>query len=214
MCILETSTSTHVFEIHPRPPHWIFLTHCESCLKRIDSLHATGCIILAGSRCKSPKQAARSPARRSSPFTLARLLPAPRRRSSLALPGMAGDASGAETYTTDEALSRLGFGRFQALLLGFLGTGWVAEAMEVMLLSFVGPSMKEEWGVSGAAEGLITSVVFAGMLLGACVGGLGSDRYGRRYVLTSLLQFFRLQFSSAAKFFRSDSGSRNWEKRY
>ncbi|CAL5086035.1 unnamed protein product [Urochloa decumbens] len=93
---------------------------------------------------------------------------------------MAGDASGAETYTTDEALSRLGFGRFQALLLGFLGTGWVAEAMEVMLLSFVGPSVKEEWGVSGGAEGLITSVVFAGMLIGACVGGLGSDRYGRR----------------------------------
>ncbi|CAN6183869.1 unnamed protein product [Urochloa humidicola] len=94
---------------------------------------------------------------------------------------MAGNASGAtEAYTTDEALSRLGFGRFQALLLGFLGTGWVAEAMEVMLLSFVGPSVKEEWGVSGGAEGLITSVVFAGMLIGACVGGLGSDRYGRR----------------------------------
>jgi hypothetical protein len=114
--------------------------------------------------------------------------------ASLARAGMAGDANGAETYTTDEALSRLGFGRFQALLLGFLGTGWVAEAMEVMLLSFVGPSVKEEWRVSGGAEGLISSVAFTGMLLGACVGGLGSDRYGRRYVLP----FFRLQFISSA----------------
>ncbi|KAL6657751.1 hypothetical protein ACP70R_005531 [Stipagrostis hirtigluma subsp. patula] len=95
---------------------------------------------------------------------------------------MAGGVSdaGEPTYTTDEALSRLGFGRFQALLLGVLGTGWVAEAMEIMMLSFVGPSVKEEWGVSGEAEGLVTSVVFVGMLVGACVGGLVSDRYGRR----------------------------------
>lgn len=57
---------------------------------------------------------------------------------------MAGGWSGTEEYTTDEALSLLGFGRFQVLLLGFLGTGFVAEAMEVMLPSFVGPSVKEE----------------------------------------------------------------------
>ncbi|KAL6856137.1 hypothetical protein ACP4OV_018939 [Aristida adscensionis] len=100
----------------------------------------------------------------------ARCLPAPA--------GMAGGTGAA--YTTDEALSRLGFGRFQALLLLFLGAGSVGEAMETMLLSFVGPSVKAEWGVSAAAEGLVSSAVFAGIVVGACAGGLGSDRYGRR----------------------------------
>uniref|UniRef100_J3MM87 Major facilitator superfamily (MFS) profile domain-containing protein n=1 Tax=Oryza brachyantha TaxID=4533 RepID=J3MM87_ORYBR len=90
-----------------------------------------------------------------------------------------GDAE-EETYTTDDALTRAGFGRFQALVLAYACVGWIAEAMEVMLLSFVGPSVKAEWGVSGAAEGLVSSVVFAGMLIGACLGGLISDRYGRR----------------------------------
>lgn len=100
---------------------------------------------------------------------------------------MAGAESRAEaSFTADEALSRLGFGRFQAFLLVFLGIGWRAEAMEVMLLSFVGPSVKAEWGVAGWEEALITSVVFAGMLLGALVGGLVSDRYGRRYVCSGL----------------------------
>jgi MFS family permease len=51
-----------------------------------------------------------------------------------------------------------------------------------MLLSFVGPSIEAEFGVLSEEEGLITSVVFAGMIVGACLGGFGSDRYGRRYV--------------------------------
>ncbi|KQK15627.1 organic cation/carnitine transporter 7 isoform X2 [Brachypodium distachyon] len=100
---------------------------------------------------------------------------------------MAGDddaeaGGGAECcyYTTDDALSHVGFGRFQALVLAYAGVGWTAEAMEIMLLSFVGPAVKDEWGISGQQQGLITSVVFAGMLIGALFGGALSDTYGRR----------------------------------
>ena len=53
-----------------------------------------------------------------------------------------------ETYTTDDALSMMGFGKFQALVLIYAGMGWVAEAMELMLLSFLGPFIREEWNVS------------------------------------------------------------------
>uniref|UniRef100_A0ACD5ZYI9 Uncharacterized protein n=2 Tax=Avena sativa TaxID=4498 RepID=A0ACD5ZYI9_AVESA len=85
-----------------------------------------------------------------------------------------------ETYTTDSALAAVGFGKFQALVLVYAGMGWVAESMEVMLLSFVGPLVREEWNISPQDESLLSSVVFCGMLIGACGWGFVSDKYGRR----------------------------------
>ncbi|CAN6310109.1 unnamed protein product [Urochloa humidicola] len=85
-----------------------------------------------------------------------------------------------ETYTTDDALTTMGFGRFQTLVLVYAGIGWVAESMELMLLSFLGPFIREEWNLSPENESMISSVVFAGMLLGACSWGFVSDKYGRR----------------------------------
>ncbi|XP_043699963.1 pentatricopeptide repeat-containing protein At1g62930, chloroplastic-like [Telopea speciosissima] len=49
--------------------------------------------------------------------------------------------SGSPVYTVDESLVSLGFG-FQYFLLAFAGISWVTEAMEMLLLSFVGPTVK------------------------------------------------------------------------
>lgn len=83
-------------------------------------------------------------------------------------------------YTLDEALTEVGFGKFQAWVLCYAGLGSMAEAMEVMILSFVGPAVKSDWGLSSTQETLITTVVFAGMLLGAYSWGVISDNFGRR----------------------------------
>ncbi|WVZ23824.1 hypothetical protein V8G54_002368 [Vigna mungo] len=40
------------------------------------------------------------------------------------------------SYTVDDALVALGFGKFQILVLVYAGVGWISEAMEMMLLSF------------------------------------------------------------------------------
>uniref|UniRef100_A0A1D1Y3B9 Organic cation/carnitine transporter 7 n=2 Tax=Anthurium amnicola TaxID=1678845 RepID=A0A1D1Y3B9_9ARAE len=87
---------------------------------------------------------------------------------------------GSPTYTIDEGLLSTGFGKFQVLLLAYAGMGWVSEAMEMMLLSFVGPSVQLEWGLSSHDESMITSIVFVGMLVGAYTWGVIADIYGRR----------------------------------
>ncbi|XP_025693213.1 organic cation/carnitine transporter 7 isoform X3 [Arachis hypogaea] len=83
-------------------------------------------------------------------------------------------------YTVDDALLALGFGNFQILVLAYAGIGWVSEAMEMMLLSFVGPAVQSAWNLSPHQESFITSAVFAGMLIGAYSWGIVSDKHGRR----------------------------------
>nr|XP_043624275.1 organic cation/carnitine transporter 7-like [Erigeron canadensis]XP_043624276.1 organic cation/carnitine transporter 7-like [Erigeron canadensis]XP_043624277.1 organic cation/carnitine transporter 7-like [Erigeron canadensis]XP_043624278.1 organic cation/carnitine transporter 7-like [Erigeron canadensis] len=83
-------------------------------------------------------------------------------------------------YTLDEALSTIGFGKFQVVVLAYAGLGLVAESMELMLLSFVGPAIQPEWGLSSNQESLISTVAFFGMLVGAYLWGFVSDSYGRK----------------------------------
>lgn len=100
-----------------------------------------------------------------------------------------GDGSPTATYTVDEALTAMGFGRFQALVLAYAGMGWISEAMEMMLLSFVGPAVQSLWGLSAQEQSLITSVVFVGMLVGAYSWGIVSDKHGRRSSSLPYLSF-------------------------
>ncbi|XP_017979372.1 PREDICTED: organic cation/carnitine transporter 7 isoform X2 [Theobroma cacao] len=96
---------------------------------------------------------------------------------------------GTPTFTVDEALLAMGFGKFQILVLAYAGMGWVSEAMEMMLLSFIGPAVQSIWGLSSHEESLITSVVFVGMLIGAYSWGVVSDKHGRRkgFLITALV---------------------------
>ncbi|KAG2548842.1 hypothetical protein PVAP13_9KG201400 [Panicum virgatum] len=84
------------------------------------------------------------------------------------------------SYTVDDALLSSGFGKFQVLIFSYAGIGLIAEAMEMMLLSFVGPSVQLEWKLTSHQESMITSFVFVGMLIGAYSWGVVSDNYGRR----------------------------------
>jgi MFS transporter, putative metabolite:H+ symporter len=94
-----------------------------------------------------------------------------------------------EAQTVQEAVDRLGFGRFQKRLLAVCGVTWAADGAEVLLLGFALPSIIGEFGISTTQGGLIVSATFAGMLVGAWFWGTISDYVGRRlgFQLTVLL---------------------------
>ncbi len=86
----------------------------------------------------------------------------------------------AATISFNDAIQRVGFGRFQKKLMILCGLGWAADAMEILLISFALPSIGQEWNLSNAQKGLLSTAVFLGMLVGAYVWGRLSDKMGRK----------------------------------
>lgn len=77
-------------------------------------------------------------------------------------------------------------------LLLICGTGWLFDAMDVGILSFVLAALKLEWGLSAAQLGLINSVNSIGMAVGAFVFGLYADRKGRKSAFMITLLIFSI----------------------
>ncbi|XP_031711837.1 synaptic vesicle 2-related protein isoform X1 [Anarrhichthys ocellatus] len=85
-----------------------------------------------------------------------------------------------ETFTVDDALEAFGFGKFQWKMSVLTGLSWIGDAMEMMILSILGPHLHCEWRLPSYQVALITSVVFLGMGIGSPVVGSVSDIYGRK----------------------------------
>ncbi|MFS0553373.1 MFS transporter [Brevibacillus sp. 179-C9.3 HS] len=78
------------------------------------------------------------------------------------------------------------------------GFGWMFDAMDVALLSFIMVALRQEWGLTGEEAGLLGTGNLVGMAIGAIVGGYLADRIGRKPVfLLTLVLFGLASFASA-----------------
>ncbi|SFK98416.1 MFS transporter [Brevibacillus centrosporus] len=78
------------------------------------------------------------------------------------------------------------------------GLGWMFDAMDVALLSFIMVALRQEWGLSGEQAGLLGTGNTIGMAIGAVAGGYLADRVGRKPVfMLTLLLFGAASLASA-----------------
>ncbi len=84
----------------------------------------------------------------------------------------------------------VGRGHWRVTLLS--GFGWMFDAMDVGLVSFVMVALARDWGLSQGQVGLAISAGLFGMFVGAAASGTLADRYGRRAVLMGTLLVYAL----------------------
>lgn len=89
-------------------------------------------------------------------------------------------------------LQNLPVGRFHYKLLVLVGLGWLFDAMDTGLVSFVLATLGEEWGLNPTQLGWVVSIGFVGMAIGAVLGGRTADRIGRKTVFAASLVVYSI----------------------
>lgn len=128
-----------------------------------------------------------------------------KRLNNTSLPVNAGTFDSTETasentFTVEEAVEAIGFGKFQWKISILTGFAWMADAMELMILSIISPELRCVWLLYSWQEALITTVVFVGMMISSSLWGNICDNFGRRtgLILCVVFTFYMGILSSFA----------------
>jgi putative MFS transporter len=94
--------------------------------------------------------------------------------------------------TLSERLDSLPLRAFHWRVVVASGLGWMFDAFDSGLVSFVLPVLVKEWGLTPAQVGQVASIGLVGMFAGAVLVGSLADRFGRRALFQATLAVFSL----------------------
>ena len=90
----------------------------------------------------------------------------------------------------NERLDSLPLSRFHWNIVAASGMGWMFDAADSGLVSFVLAVLAKEWGLSPVQVGRVGSMGLVGMFAGAVLVGLLADRFGRKLLFQTTLIVF------------------------
>ena len=85
-----------------------------------------------------------------------------------------------EVLSIHSALDRIGYGPFQRRILVAAGSCSAADAMEILMLSFLSVQVADDWNLTPSQQSGLISCVFAGAFVGTLLLGRLGDIWGRR----------------------------------
>ena len=89
-------------------------------------------------------------------------------------------------------LERLPLTSYQKGIFAIIATAWFFDSMDLGALTFVLGSIRQSFQLSTAEAGMLGSISFMGMFLGAASAGLLADRFGRARVFQASMIFWGL----------------------
>jgi len=101
-------------------------------------------------------------------------------------------ARAAASASIGARMDRLPLTSYQRGIFLVIATAWFFDSMDLGALTFLLGSIRTEFGLTPAAAGLLSSMSFIGMFLGASTAGLLADRFGRTAVFQSSMIFWGL----------------------
>ena len=95
-------------------------------------------------------------------------------------------------------VQRLPIGKFHYTLLWVIGLGWMFDAMDTGLISFILAKMSEDWAMTPTEKGWVVSIGFVGMAIGAVLSGGLADKWGRKTVFAATLVIYSIATAACA----------------
>ena len=92
-------------------------------------------------------------------------------------------SSATESVTPERAIELVGVGAFQVRLTALFTLANAADAIEVLSVGLMLPSVRADLGLSDERSGALASAAFAGAFVGSVAWGAWGDAFGRRPAL-------------------------------
>ncbi|TWH46075.1 MFS transporter [Sporomusa sp. KB1] len=82
-----------------------------------------------------------------------------------------------------DRLERLPLTGYQKRIFALIAAAWLFDSIDLAMLTFILGSIKTDFGLSAQQAGLLATMSFIGMAVGASVSGILSDKFGRKVML-------------------------------